>query len=245
MTNATTDPDPITIANATITDALVDWNLGCASPPELVPIVNEQVDVHEAIQPVGTNDIEQYDEDDTYWLAHGEGVYARYKNGPVGVPADTSPVTSTVELETVDGTVVERVPGLSHTTNDAVNDVTDHGSMSVTCKVGTFRPHTVVMDVDLAATIVERYVNGPLNSSDVSKVFHEREGPGRPRWDSLTLWPDREDWQALNDVEVLLCEDDDDIREWIVRPATDTEYVRAPHDHERTTGGQTLEKYND
>jgi len=81
-------PDPITVGSSTVTDAFVDFNLTNASPPQLHVELDQAIERESTIYPLGTHDCESIPTDGEYWLGYGDGLYERYKNGPVGVPAD-------------------------------------------------------------------------------------------------------------------------------------------------------------
>jgi len=90
----TDDTNPITIGTTEIQDAHVNWNLGCASPPELYALLDGELDIIETVTPVGTHDIEVSDPNAEYWLAYSDGIYKRFKDGKVGVPADEKPIST-------------------------------------------------------------------------------------------------------------------------------------------------------
>lgn len=235
MTDDDRHTDPVTLAGHEVTDALVKFQLSCSNSPDLYVYTDEDV-THEDLQPVGSDDIEINDPDAEYWVAHHDGVFRRYKDGKVGVPADERPISQTVEVATTDGRTEDRVPDLCHTTAIGVNQLEDGRATVVNGDVGRF-----AISARKAHAIVERYINGPLGSDYRSHTFKTRE-EGRYSWRRLETYTDREDYAEADEVDVVL------VRNgrygWTPRPAIDLPYKDGPGEDDEVLDPDILGELN-
>lgn len=198
-----TEIQPLTIGDVTIEDAWIDFDLhGGPSNHRLAIGISDRLNTLAAVTPIGTHpEIEHHDPESTYWVGYGNGIYRRFKDGKVGVPANTSPKTNTVSVESVDRTE-ERVPDLTHTTRRAINEERSHTALQALFKGEHLSEY--VIDVSLANEVIERYINGPLGSDNVSNTYHERSTAGRPHWQNLQTRHDKETYKQVNDLTINL-----------------------------------------
>lgn len=193
--------DEITIGNSTVLDAFVDFNLRFSNPGELHVVLDEAVERSTAFPiPADETGFEMIAENDA-------GVFFGWQDGPAHPPAATSPRTRTVPVTHESLGEIERVPMYDHEVKKRQNEREPESVMGVRYEDGYLTLHTT--RVELAKSIIDTYVNGPLGTDTVSYWAH-RGSAG---------WADRNDAHDYVDAEVVLVADS--IYTWTVEATFD------------------------
>jgi len=195
-------PDRVLVANATVLDAFVDFNLGNSGEPELTIVTDEPITI-DAFQPVA-------DDPDGAWLAEANGAFARFQDGDAQPPADTSPKTTrhTIDHSFLSVDAEERVMSFDHVTKTAANKRHHYSTLGVRVRPDGGSPNSWPIRVELAQAIIDRYVNGPLGTETVSHTWYQREIESRYDWRDLSVGPAREGWAEYATTDVALVGDD-------------------------------------
>jgi len=120
---------------------------------------------------------------DKWYASNEHGVWWGFNDGPVGVPADASPVTTTVPVEHEQHGSVERVPLLTHYVTRVVNNEYEN-AITVTVNPENGYLSDMTLSLSTAKKILERYINGSLGSDVNTHHRYEREIEGNKNWAS-------------------------------------------------------------
>ena len=186
--------EPIEVADGIeVQDAFVNLNLGNASPGELVIYVEEHPQ-RESAYPVSADE-----EGDVWLMENDQGLMWGVKDGPVQPPANTSPYTRTTEVDHEALGTVDRVPHLSHVVANKQNNREPQSVISPRYYKNANSPRSIPTRVETVWDIIETYINGPLGSDAISKIWYDYEVKRDRHWRNLAIWAGKEDYRERED----------------------------------------------
>lgn len=184
------------IDHSRIEDAVIDANLGNASPPELVVYYEDTYDeIQDRLCPCAVELA------DGTWLGQTEdGLrFSWTEADAVYPPADTSPKTRTEPVSHRSGRTEQRVQNFSHVACGQWNDAISETTIEVRFKAKY--PHSRPIALDVAKEIVAEYVNGDRGSDTRSHTWLQREVRGQYSWNSLSVGPDKDGYIPYNEAD--------------------------------------------
>lgn len=207
-------PESVTVdGESYVTDALINFNLGSASPPGLYVLVEDEPDKSSALP--AENEV------GSTWIGENDaGLFWGWKDGPVQPPADTSAYTKTIPVEHAEYGVEDRVSQLSHVVANKQNELEPDSALQVEYAASRHSPRRIPTRVETARTIINRYVEGPLGSDYVSRSWYKINEVSQD-WASAT-WPDEDDYREHDATEEIVLVKDN-IRTWVCKRAQDVE----------------------
>jgi hypothetical protein len=174
-----------------VEDAHIDWNLSCSNMPELVVMTSNEIPMSEFEPATDSPSRRRWIEENDYGLFFGW-------QQSLPVSEETGMDTTIIQHKDL-GKVTDRYRMLPHVVCTEQNNREEDSVLSVTyCTDYIGRATSLTTRVEVAQEIIDKYINGPLGTSENAYWYIHRKEAGYSSPDKSKF----EGYRHYDDVEL-------------------------------------------